>query len=337
MDLSVVIPVYRSAALLPPLIDRLVPVLLQTGLQCEICFIDDGSPDDSWRVIRQLHDLHPDLITAVQLMRNFGQHNALMCGFRHSRGRLIVTIDDDLQNPPEEIPKLLEAIERTDRDVVYGIPAHRAHAEWRNAGSRLVGTFFRFVFKTTAGPSAFKIMRRELVQSILTYDLNFTYVDGLLAWNTQRAGVITVEHHLRLGGRSGYDLPRLVVLSFNLFTNFSLLPLQFISAIGMLAALGGFVTAFYYVVEYFRSQTIVPGYASIIVSVLIMGGLQLMAMGIMGEYLGRVLLNANRKPQYVERSVLDAADRSEKKAGLEPDDRARGTADSGVGPRAAGS
>jgi undecaprenyl-phosphate 4-deoxy-4-formamido-L-arabinose transferase len=136
--------------------------------------------------------------------------------------------------------------------------------------------------------------------------LNFTFVDGLLAWNTQRIGHVPVEHHPRQAGRSGYSLRKLLLLALNLFTNFSLIPLQLISLLGFVAALGGLLTAFWYIVLYFSSRIAVPGYASTIVAVLVLGGLQLLSLGVVGEYLGRLHLNVNRKPQYVERHVLDA-------------------------------
>ena len=147
-DLSVVIPVYRSESTLVRLVDRLLPVLEATGRRHEIIFVEDGSPDDSWAVLGRLQAAHPDRIAAIQLMRNYGQHNALMCGLRHARGRLVVTMDDDLQNPPEEIPKLLEAIEARNLDLVYGDYASRKkHDGWRNLGSSLVNAFYRITFR----------------------------------------------------------------------------------------------------------------------------------------------------------------------------------------------
>jgi undecaprenyl-phosphate 4-deoxy-4-formamido-L-arabinose transferase len=201
-------------------------------------------------------------------MRNFGQHNALMCGFRHSRGRLVVTLDDDLQNPPEEIPRLVAAIE---------------------AKVQL---------------TSFRIMRRELVDAILSYALNFTFIDGLLAWNTQRIGELAVEHRPRTSGRSGYSFGKLLVLAFNLFTNFSLLPLQAVSLLGFIASSGGLLLGAYYLFAYVTSAITVPGYASIITAILVLGGVQLLALGVMGEYIGRLHLNVNRKPQYTVRTVL---------------------------------
>ena len=304
VELSVVIPVYRSAATLRQLVDCLLPVLKAIAPRHEVVFVEDGSPDDSWQVLSELQAEHPDSIVAVQLMRNFGQHNALMCGFRHARGRFVVTMDDDLQNPPREIPKLLRTIQEGNYDVVYGQYLEKKHKPWRNLGSRVVNAFYRFVFRTNVAATSFRIMRREVLAGILSYDLNFTVVDGLLAWNTRRIGAVLVDHEARLEGRSGYSLWKLLTLALNLFTNFSLLPLQVVSALGLCVAAAGALVGFYYLVFFLLGRIEVPGYASTIVAILMLGGCQLLALGIMGEYLGRLHLNVNRKPQYTERQVL---------------------------------
>ena len=205
----------------------------------EIIFIEDGAVDDTWPTIERLQQANPDGVVGIQLMRNFGQHNALMCGFRRARGQWIITLDNDLQNPPEEIPTLLAAAERLRADVVYGVPDAKQHGRWRNAGSRLVNAFFRIVFRSRITVTSFRIVRRETVDCILSYSLNYTYVDGLLAWNSQRLAQITVDHHPRRPGKSGYSFGKLATLGLNLFTNFSLLPLQFVSGMGFVAAIGG--------------------------------------------------------------------------------------------------
>ncbi len=308
MDLSVVVPVYRSSETLSQLTSRICSALEGHGLSFEIIFVDDGSPDDSWNVLKELQRYRPDQIVAVQLMRNYGQHNALMCGFRHARGRFVVTIDDDLQNPPEEISRLLAAALERNLDLVYGIPEAREHAAWRNVGSSLIQCFYRRVFRLSNSTSSFRLIRNQLVKSILSYNLNFTFVDGLLAWNTQRIGQISVAHHSRRVGRSGYTLSRLVFLALDLFTNFSLLPLQLVSVVGFCAASIGFLGAAACLVLFLFKSISVPGYASIIISILVMGGVQLLALGIIGEYLGRLHLNVNRKPQYTVRRALGVPD-----------------------------
>jgi polyisoprenyl-phosphate glycosyltransferase len=306
--LSVVIPVFRSAGTLPALAQRLRTALDGLDREYEIIFVEDGSPDHSWQVLERLQREHAECIHVIQLMRNYGQHNALMCGFRQARGRFIVTMDDDLQNPPEEIPKLLAAIEERDLDLVYGRYGAKRHDRWRNLGSTIVSMFFRRVFRSSIRPTSFRIIRRALVDSIKRYDLNFTFVDGLLAWNTQRVGETPVEHHPRREGRSGYSIAKLTLLALNLFTNFSLLPLQVISVLGCLTATFGLGLGIYYTILHLLSQITVPGYASIMVALVTLGGLQMLSLGIMGEYLGRLHLNVNRKPQYTVRRRLGSAE-----------------------------
>ena len=304
LELSVVIPVYRSAPTLRQLVDCLLPVLKAIAPRHEIVFVEDGSPDESWKVLGELQAEHPESIVAIQLMRNFGQHNALMCGFRHARGRFVVTMDDDLQNPPREIPKLLQRIQEGDFDLVYGQYAEKKHRPWRNLGSATVNAFYRLVFRSQITVTSFRIIRKETLAAIRSYDLNFTFVDGLLAWNTRRIGSVLVDHEPRQQGRSGYSVWKLLTLALNLFTNFSLLPLQLVSTLGLCCAAGGALAGFYYLTLFFLGRILVPGYASTIVTILMLGGCQLLALGIMGEYVGRLHLNVNRKPQYTERQVL---------------------------------
>lgn len=308
LDVSVVIPAYRSAVTLDELVERLVRVLDARGGSYEIILVEDGSPDDTWKTARSLHERYPQRVVAVQLMRNFGQHNALMCGFRHARGEIIVTMDDDLQQLPEDVPALIDTLQQGDYDLVYGRFGDRRHAAWRNLGSVLIHHFWRLAFQSEFRASPFRAIRAAVVRSILTYTLNYTFVDGLLAWNTRRIGDVPVAHRPRAQGGSGYSVRKLLVLSFNLFTNFSLLPLQMISAAGVLAAGLGFAASLYYLVEYLLAHTTVPGYTSVILAVLILGGTQLVGLGMLGEYVGRLHMNVNRKPQYVERQVLGAAD-----------------------------
>ena len=306
VDVSVVIPVYGSEATLEELIERLDNVLSSGTDTFEIILVDDASRDESWELIRRIQQRHPNMVKGIQLMRNFGQHNAIMCGFRYSKGALVITMDDDLQNPPEEIPALLQAIRTGTYDLIYGVPRKKRHAVGRNLGSYVVNVFFRMVFQTRGTVTSFRVVRRPLIDAILSYDLNFTYIDGLLAWNSEKISEIPVDHRPRSSGRSGYSLTKLITLALNLFTNFSLLPLQFASAVGLAASMGGLSAGAYYLAQSLLRNIEVPGYASIIVAVLTLGGLQLLALGIIGEYIGRMHLNVNRKPQYTVRHVTSS-------------------------------
>ena len=283
--------------------NRLTQVIDPITQSYEIILVDDGSRDDSWTVIQTLRTTYAAHLVAVQLMRNYGQHNALMCGLNMVRGEYVVTMDDDLQNPPEEIPKLLTHIKQHGLDLVYGCPRARSHAAWRNLGSNIVWHFYRTVFRNPVAPTPFRIMRNHLAQSVMFYDLNFTYLDGLLAWCTSRIAGVEVEHHPRAQGNSGYSMSKLLVLALNLYTNFSLIPLQIVSGLGLVTALSGFLVGIYYLFHFFTSSIVVPGFASTIVTILILGGAQLLALGVIGEYLGRLHLNVNRKPQYVIRHL----------------------------------
>ncbi len=304
--ISVVIPVYRGASTIGAVVGGVLAYLKSAEVSGEIVLVDDASPDHAWGVIAELAGRFPEYIRAIRLMRNFGQHNAIMCGLRHARGDYIITMDDDGQHPPEEIPKLLRAIEETDADVVYGVPRERNHSPWRNLGSWVVVSFYKWTFRTNVTPSSFRIMRRQVVEAILSYDLNYTYIDGLLAWNTDRITQVEVEHRPRSKGRSGYNFGKLFTLAMNLFTNFSLLPLQMVSITGFVVAIGGFALGLYYLLQRIVGGIAVPGYASLIVAVLVLGGLQMLSLGIIGEYLGRVHLNMNRKPQYSVREILES-------------------------------
>lgn len=303
LDLSIVVPVYNSAGTLSTLLERLTQVIDQLTQRYEIILVDDGSRDASWQVIQALRETYGNRLVAVQLMRNYGQHNTLMCGLGMASGEYVVTMDDDLQNPPEEIPRLLAHIKKHGLDLVYGCPSEREHPAWRNLGSKLVIHFYHTVFRNPVTPTPFRIMRHQLAHSVLFYDLNFTYLDGLLAWCTSRIAGVEVEHHPRAQGSSGYSMSKLLLMALNLYTNFSLIPLQLVSGLGFITAFSGFLVGIYYLSQYFFSNIAVPGFASTIIAVLILGGAQLLALGVIGEYLGRLHLNVNRKPQYVIRHL----------------------------------
>lgn len=303
-NLSVVIPAYRSEASLDALVQRLLPALDQLGCSYEVVFVEDGSPDETWSKIESIQQRYPDRIVAVQLMRNSGQHNALMCGFRHARGEIIVTMDDDLQNPPEEIEKLIEELDRTNLDLVYGRYADKKHESFRNIGSQVVNYFYRSVFNTGVTVTSFRAIRRRLIEAILSHTQSYLFLDGLLAWNTRRIGSVLVEHHSRQLGCSTYSIAKLLTLSMNLFTNFSLLPLQVVSVTGALTIGCGLSFVGFVVVRSFLAGAFSSVSDATIAVICFLSGLQLLSLGLMGEYLGRILMTANGKPQYFERQVL---------------------------------
>lgn len=301
VDISVVVPVYRSERSVAPLVERLVNALDQLGRIHEIVLVDDASPDGTWRALEEAQRRHGPRIVLIQLARNAGQHNTLMCGFRHARGRLVVTIDDDLQHPPEEIGKLVAKLEADDLDLVYGSYRTKRHNLFRKVVSIPIGLYHLHVFGTQIPPTSFRVLRRELVETILHYRGSFTVVDGLAHWATDRIGRVMIDHAPRALGRSTHSFSKLMLLAFNIFTNFSLTPLRFLFGAGALFILFGLFLAAIGV-------GLVEGRAAetrwlILASIFFVGGVQLLALGLVGEYLGRVHLNLNQKPQYVVRRV----------------------------------
>lgn len=304
--LSVVIPVYNSESTLRELKERLDKVLhhLVGADRFEIVFINDGSKDSSWALLKEMAICNSHVI-AINLMRNFGQHNAIMCGLSNAKGEYVVTMDDDLQNPPEEIPKLFDEI-NIGCDVVYGIYQEKNHPFFRNIGSECVQFIYRKTFNAKTKLTAFRIMRGELVSRILSYEKSFTFIDGLISWYTTRIGAVTVRHDSRKIGKSGYSIKMLLILALNLMTNFCIAPLQVATATGLLFALFGFVFGAFFVIKKAFWGIPVSGFTSLIVTVTVFSGVQLLTVGMLGEYIGRIHINVNNRPQYAIRELINA-------------------------------
>ena len=302
LALSMVIPVYGSEKVLPELVARLQTTLdLQAAIKgsYEIIFICDCSPDQSWPVIRQLATQYP-FVRGINLRMNAGQHNALMAGFARARGNIIVTMDDDLQHSPSDIPLLLAELER-GRDLVYARFGERKHAGWKILGSKLNDKVAGYLMNKPKGMylSPFRAMKRAVCRDILRYQGPYVYVDGLLLSVTRNIGSVDVTHHDRYAGDSGYSLKKSISLWLKMATNFSIMPLRLTSLAGMFFAGFGFLLAILLIIQKFTLDKMPIGWSSLIVTILIMGGVQLLALGMLGEYLGRILLTLNSRPQYV--------------------------------------
>jgi glycosyltransferase involved in cell wall biosynthesis len=269
--------------------------------------VNDGSPDNSAEVCRDLAAAQPAGIplTFVNLARNFGEHAAVMAGYRHARGAYVVNIDDDFQNPPEEILKVLRHAIDGGHDVVYTRFAAKQHDAWRNWGSRINGWMADHLLDKPRGLylSSFRCVNRLVVDHITRYEGAFPYIDGLIFQVTQNAGSVEVRHDGRAGGESNYTLRRLTRLALNMMTNFSVMPLRIATVLGFGIAGLGFLSAIWLVIEYFLKQQ-PPGWTMTMVVMALFSGTQLIILGIAGEYLGRMHLNANRRPQFVVREVL---------------------------------
>jgi len=300
--LSFVIPVYGSEKVLPELVSRLDEVMAtlpKARGNYEVIFVCDCSPDRSWAVIQALSASHP-WVRGILLRMNAGQHNALMAGFAQARGQIVMTMDDDLQHSPSDIPALLEEL-AAGRDVVYARFRSRKHASWKIWGSRLNDKVAGYLMNKPAGLylSPFRAMKAAIIQDVLRYRGPYVYVDGLILSVTRNIGTVDVDHHDRYAGDSGYSLKKSISLWLKMATNFSIVPLRLTSFAGLVIASLGFILAVLLVIQKFTIDRMPIGWSSLIVTILMIGGVQLVALGMLGEYLGRVLLTLNSRPQYV--------------------------------------
>jgi undecaprenyl-phosphate 4-deoxy-4-formamido-L-arabinose transferase len=300
--LSVVIPVYNGARTVGALVDALAGLSISGGH--EIVLVNDGSPDDSEAVCRKLVERTDVPVTFVNLARNFGEHNAVMAGLSFARGDFVITMDDDLQNPPEEVARLLAFARAQHFDVVYTRYREKKHAAWRNWGSRFANWAANLVLDKPKALylSSFRCMSAFVVEHVINYRGPYPYIDGLILQVTGNVGSLEVGHLPRAEGRSNYTLRRLVRLWLSMFVNFSVIPLRFSAVVGFLTSILGIIWAAMTTVEALTGRP-PEGWASLMVAVLLLSGLQLMLLGIVGEYLGRVFLTANRKPQYIVRDA----------------------------------
>jgi glycosyltransferase involved in cell wall biosynthesis len=305
LALSIVIPVYNGARSIGELVGALERLEVPGGH--EIILVNDASPDDSLAICRRLVAEARVPMTLVNLARNFGEHNAVMAGLRVTRGAHVITMDDDLQNPPSEVLRLLRHAQDTGSDVIYTRFAVKQHESWRNLGSRFTNRVADWVLDKPKGLylSSFRCMSGFVARTVTDYEGPFPYIDGLIMQVTQSIGQLEVEHLPRAAGRSNYTFRRLVRLWLNLFVNFSVMPLRVSTIGGFALSLCGLLGAVWVLAEALFSET-PPGWASLAVAVLLLSGVQLVILGLLGEYLGRLYLTLNRKPQTVVREIVRA-------------------------------
>lgn len=304
-SISVLIPVYRSETTLPPLIKRLAGALTSLKTDYEVILINDGSPDRSWDIICELAGEYP-FVRGINLTRNFGQQNALLCGVRAARKEVIVTIDADLQNPPEEIIKLLARLD-DGFDVVYGVPEKRRHGPTRNLASWLSKLIFRGIMgvPNAMEGGAFRAFRTQLRDAFARFQGPFVSIDVLLTWGTSRFSSVVVRHEPRADGQSGYSLGKLVIHTFNIMTGFSAAPLRLVSWIGLFLTIFGVGVLVYVVGRYLILGYSFPGFPFLASIIAVFSGAQLFALGIFGEYLARMHFRIMDRPAYVVRRTTN--------------------------------
>lgn len=303
IEISIVIPVYNSEESLEKLFNRLSIILRNITAHYEVLLIDDASNDGSFSVLKGLSQKDPRF-KVIRLMRNYGQHSAIMCGFNFANGRYIITMDDDLQNPPEEIPKLLSKI-KEGYDVVIGRPVEKKHSTYRNFGSYLIGLCFEKIFKKPKNikMSSFRIIDKQIVDSLVRNKSPYPMIDALLLSHTLNIVNIDVVHHTRQHGKSNYSLVKSLKLSFDLLVNYSTIPLQFISINGFVFAIIGLIIALYAVLGKIFGFINAAGWPSIVALISIFSGIILMSFGMIGEYLIRIIGQVSQLKQYVIRET----------------------------------
>lgn len=309
--LSVLIPLYNSETTIAPLVDEVVTTLTPAFDALEVVLINDGSRDETHARACQLVERYPSMVRYIQLARNFGEHNAVMCGLHYVTGDFAAIIDDDFQNPPEEILALVEKL-CEGFDVVYSYYEVKQHSWFRNLGSRFNDWCATVFIGKPKGLylSSFKVMNAFLVHTVIQYPGPYPYIDGIILRSTTRIGRQLCRHVKRSTGRSSYTLGKLIALWLNMFTGFSVVPLRIASFVGLFfSGLALVLIVWFAVVRIiggvFIHQHIPAGWASLIIAVTFFAGLQLSVLGLIGEYVGRLFLTVNRLPQFVVRQVFE--------------------------------
>ena len=306
-DLSLVIPVYNGSRTIGPLVERITTVFASTPFQ--IVLVNDGSEDDSEMVCAKLAKKFPQSVTFVHLSRNFGEHSAVLAGLSHARGRYIAVLDDDGQNPPEEIIPMLQELKRKNYDVVYGHYIHKQHSWFRNTGSRFNDRIATLMLHKPKDLylSSFKVMDRFLVDEIVKYRGPFPYIDGLIYRTTRKIGQIQVNHQASVTGSSRYTFRKLVRLWLNMFLNFSVKPLRLSVYVGLfVACLSILALGWILIDKIWITPNLTHGVPTVLASIVFFSGVQLMILGLIGEYLGRLYLDQTGTPQYIVRYVIRA-------------------------------
>ena len=297
---SVVVPVYNSEKSLEELCQRIDSTFRGIDRDYDIILVDDGSLDNSWKVMKSIR-FKTKKAKIIRLGRNFGQHNALMCGLSHASGDFIVTMDDDLQHPPEEIPKLIEAIENSGNDVVYGTYKKKEHSLLKNLGSFVYRRLMAGIFKNDSdrNKSSFRIIRRGLLQYITSDKTPNPVLEAMISFVTKKTSCIHIEHCKRSYGRTTYSTKKLLKQFFHSITYYTNLPLRVASMLGLTSVAMSFILVCFYLIQYLRGAINVPGWTTLVLLILFFSGIILFSLGIIGEYLIRILQETRKTPQFV--------------------------------------
>lgn len=304
--LSIVIPIYNAEKTIHGLVDELIKHLI-TRYKIEIVLVNDNSIDRSEEVCISLYEQYRDIVKFYSLSKNVGQHSAIMAGLSKITGDYTVIMDDDFQNPPSEVIKLVNTALGDDYDVVFSYYKEKKHSSFKNWGSRFNDKVANIMLQKPKDLylSGFKVLNRFLVNEIIKYQSPFPYIDGLILQVTDKIGRVEVEHHTRQEGRSGYTLRKLISLWLNMFTNFSILPLRSSIILGFIFAFFGLVLGVYTIIEKILDPNLPTGFAALFFAISVFAGVQLISLGLIGEYVGRIFLSLNKKPQYTIKKIYE--------------------------------
>ncbi len=303
---SIIIPVYKSEDIVTNTVERLLGVLELKNIKAEIILINDGSPDNSWKIIKSLANKYSQ-VKSINLVKNFGQHNAVLCGFEYGKGDYFITMDDDLQNPPEEIIHLIRKINEDDYDLVFGKFKEKKHASHRKIGSKLVGYLNYKIFNKPKHITLtnFRIIRKDLINRLLTYRTSYPYIPGMLLMFSSKIGNVDVDHQSREIGTSNYTLRRILSLMTRLLINYSSYPLRLLSSIGLLISSLSFFIGSIYLFRGLLFGTNVAGWTTLVVLTAFLGGFIIALLGVIGEYLSRILDQLSSNKSYFIKEVVE--------------------------------
>ncbi len=311
---SIVIPVYNGALSIGRLVDELIAEL-SPKFSIEIVLVNDCSPDNSEEVCIGITKKHPNFVSFYSLAMNVGEHNAVMAALNKANGDYALIMDDDFQNPISEVIKLINYMTNNDYDVVYTYYLEKKHSFFRNLGSKFNDKMANVMLKKPKSLylSSFKIINRFLIDEVIKYNLPYPYLDGLILRTTSSIGKVEVSHNKREIGKSNYTLKKLISLWMNMFTNFSILPLRISVVMGFIFSFIGFLVGIDAIIEKIFNPNIPLGYTFMVIIISIYAGVQLIAIGMVGEYLGRIFMSDNKKPQYsIRRSFNERIDNGQK-------------------------
>ncbi|MBT5398972.1 glycosyltransferase family 2 protein [bacterium] len=300
---SIVIPVYQSESTIYKVAQEVLGVIEEYSISAEAVFIDDGSTDKSWDIISNLA-LQNKNIKAIKLLKNYGQHNAVICGFINTNSEFVITMDDDLQNPPSEIIKLIEG--ERDNDLVFGNFKEKMHSLYRRVGSKMIGYLNYKIFNKPKELKItnFRLIRRDLIERVLEYNTSYPYIPGLLLMYAKNISSVEVKHNKRVNGKSNYTTKRIISLVSSLLINYSSYPLRLIGSIGILISIASFVIGLYYLLNGILYGSGVQGWTTIVVLVSLLGGFIIILLSVIGEYLSRVLSHlSGKKIFHIEKIV----------------------------------